>query len=189
MTELDQLAREVRVSGRTLRRAAERGTFRMQRPSRRKVVLPVEERVYLRAHWQLLGALVQTLRTQPNVRLAVLFGSIARGDSSPGSDLDVLVRLRRDDHRARAELGDRLESASGRRIQLVSLEQARQAPLLLGDVLRDGRVLVDRDRDWPGLQRQSRAITRRALEESVRLERDAWRVPETLSETYRRARL
>lgn len=187
MTELDRLAREVRVSGRTLRRAAERGTFRMRRPSERKLVLPVEERVYLRAHWPLLGGLVQALRTHPNVRLAVLFGSVARGDEESGSDLDVLVRLRRDDHRARAALVDRLESASGRRVQLVSLDQAREAPLLLADVLRDGRVLVDRDRDWPRLRRRAKEIERRAAEEGERLEREAWRTPDALAEIRERA--
>lgn len=189
MTELDRLAGQIRVSGRTLRRAAERGTFRMERPSERKVAVSLEERAYLRAHWRLLGELVQALRTQANVRLAVLFGSVARGNESPDSDLDVLVRLRRDDYRARASVLDRLEAASGRRVQLVSLEQARGAPLLLADVLRDGRVLVDREHDWARLRGQAAAIERRAFEEGERMERDAWRTPEALSEIYRRARL
>lgn len=184
MTELDRLAREVQVSGRTLRRAAERGTFRIRRQSERRVFVPVEERVYVREHWSLLGTLVQALRTQPNVRLAVLFGSVARGDEGAGSDLDVLVRLRRDDYLARAELIDRLESVSGRRVQLVSLDQAREAPLLLADVLREGRVLVDRERDWPRLGRQAKEIARRAAEEEKRLEREAWRTPQALAEIH-----
>lgn len=187
MTELDRLAQEVQASGRTLRRAAARGTVRVRRPSERKVLVPVEERVYLRTHWPLLGALVESLRTQPNVRLAVLFGSLARGDEGPGSDLDVLVRLRCDDHFARAEVAERLESASGRRIQLVSLEQAREAVLLLADVLEDGRVLVDRDGDWPRLRRRATQLRRHAAAEREQLEREAWRSPEALSQVHARA--
>ena len=189
MTELDVLARDVQVSGRTLRRAAERGTFRVRRPSERKVFVPVEERVYLRAHWPLLAGLVQALRTQANVRLAVLFGSVARGDEAPDSDLDVLVRLRRDDPRARAELAELLEAVSGRRVQLVSLEQAEEAPLLLSDVLRDGRVLVDRERDWPRLGRRAQEIQRHAADERARLDREAWRAPDVLAEIHARSGL
>lgn len=33
-------------------------------------------------------------------------------------------------------------------MQAVSLENARRAPLVLADALRDGRVLVDRDGEW-----------------------------------------
>jgi len=176
MTELDDLAAEVGASGRTLRRAMQRGTIRCSRWSPRKVTVPVMERVYVRAHWPLIRALVQTLRTQPSARLAVLFGSVARGDEQPGSDLDLLLELRDDDYLARAELRDRLEAVSGRGVQLVSLEQAEDAPLLLVDVLRDGRVLVDRDRHWLRLKRREPEIARRALAEDERLEREAWAV-------------
>ncbi len=96
-------------------------------------------------HWHLLSGLVAALRTEANVRLAVLFGSVARGEGSAISDVDLLVVLRRDDHRAQASHQHRLEHAVDRRVQLVSLEQASDAPMLLADVLRDGRVLVDRD--------------------------------------------
>ena len=176
MTELDALAADVVTSGRTLRRAMERGTIRCSRPSPRRVVVPVAERVYVREHWPLLSSLVEALRTQPNVRLAVLYGSIARGEGRPDSDLDVLVRLRNDSYLTRAELRDRMRETSERGVQLVSLEQAEAAPLLLEDVLRDGRVLIDRDRDWPRLKRRKREIAGRARDEDERLERDAWDV-------------
>jgi predicted nucleotidyltransferase len=188
MTDIDRLARDLRVSGRTLRRAAERGTFVAHRPSPRKVVVPVEERVYLRNHWQLLSLLIQVLRTLHNVRLAVLFGSAARGEATADSDLDIVVRLRRDDYRTRAELAERLASASGRSVQLVSFEQAWEAPMLLADVLRDGRVLVDRDADWPGLRARTAAVTRRAREEAERIERAAWDVGDALAEIHGRVR-
>lgn len=180
MTDLDALAEEIVASSRTLRRAAARGTIRCLRPSERRIVVPATERQYIRRHWPLLGALMQALRTQPNVRLAVMFGSVARGEARSGSDLDLLVRLREAGYPARTDLVERLEEAAGRHIQLVSLDQAEAAPLLLADILRDGRVLVDRDRDWPRLKGRRHAIERRARQEDERLEREAWAVLETL---------
>jgi predicted nucleotidyltransferase len=186
LTELDALAQEVGVHGRTLRRAAERGLLRAVPRGAREVVIPPSERLYVREHWPLVRRLLETLRKQPNVRLAVLYGSVARGSEQPDSDLDVLVRLRRDDHGARAELVDALREASGRPVQLVAWHQAEDAPLLLGDVLRTGRVLVDRDDDWPRLRRRERQILRRARAEDERLQCLAWETPEALEQIARR---
>jgi predicted nucleotidyltransferase len=177
---LDLLAEELEISGRTLRRAASRGLIRAARSSERTFVVTASERAYLRSHWPLFRALLEALRKQPNVRLAVVFGSVARGQSRPESDLDLLVRLRRDDPQSRAELVDVLEAASGRQVQLVSSAQAEQTPLLLADVLADGRVLVDRDGDWPRLQRRRNQIARQAQAEDERLTDLAWTAPEAL---------
>jgi hypothetical protein len=57
-------------------------------------------------------------------------------------------------------------------VQLVDLDRA--PPLLLADVLRDGRVLADRDGEWERLTRRSRSIARAAGEENARLEDAAW---------------
>lgn len=174
MWELAQLAGEAGVSERTLRRAAGRGLIRTVRERGWNVAVPPEEREYVRSHWALIERLLEALRKQPSVRLAVIFGSVARGDERERSDLDLLVRLRRDDYVARADLVERLEVASGRRVQLVSLDQAEASPLLLADVLRDGRVLVDRDGDWSSLRRRERQIARRAQEQDELYERLAW---------------
>lgn len=176
----DMLAEELEISGRTLRRAASRGLIRAARPSERTFLVTASERAYLRSHWRLFRALLEALRKQPNVRLAVVFGSVARGRSRPESDLDLLVRLHRDDPQSRAELVDVLEAASGRQVQLVSSAQAEQAPLLLADVLADGRVLVDRDGDWSRLQRRRNQISRQAQAEDERLNDLAWTAPEAL---------
>ena len=177
---LDYLAEDVQASGRTLRRAANRGLIRAERASERRLLLSASELTYVRTHWRLLRSLLEALRKQPNVRLAVLFGSVARGDESADSDLDVLVRLRRDAPRERAELVDALEAASGRGVQPVSVTQAEESPLLLADVLSDGRVLVDREGEWPRLQRCRRRIEEQALEEDLRLSELAWAAPEAL---------
>lgn len=156
MTDLNLLAPNLGVSDRTLRRAASRGTIRCLRKSERKLELPVEEALYLGKRWPLLHKLVAELRTLPDVRLAVLFGSTARGDEHEGSDLDVLVRFSEPSLRSRSRLIERLESAVPREVQLVAIEDA--SPLLLADVLRDGRVLVDRDADWRRLKRKASKI-------------------------------
>jgi predicted nucleotidyltransferase len=182
MSELDVLAREVGVHGRTLRRGAARGLLRAARRGAREVVIPPSERSYVRSHWPLVSRLLEALRKQPNVRLAVLHGSVARGSEGPDSDLDLLVRLRRDDYGARAEVVDALQEAGGRRVQLVSVSQAEEAPVLLADVLRDGRVLVDRDGDWPRLKRGERRIVSRARAEEERQQRLAWEAPDALEQ-------
>jgi predicted nucleotidyltransferase len=105
------------------------------------------------------------------VRLALLFGSVARGDAGEASDVDVLVRIR-GGWQAPVATALAFEDALGRPVQLVDLDGA--PPLLLADVLRDGRVLVDRDRDWERLTRRSRSIARAAGDENARLEDAAW---------------
>jgi predicted nucleotidyltransferase len=115
------------------------------------------------------------------VRLGVLFGSVARGEEDAASDLDLLVALRRDGSGPRAAARERLEAAAGgRRVQLVGLGEARALPLLLADILRDGRVLVDRDGEWPKLKRRERAIQQQAREADRRLDEEAWAALERL---------
>jgi len=75
------------------------------------------------------------------VRLAVLFGSTARDESGPGSDLDVGVRLEPGPGTA-AALEVALARATGRRVDLVRLDAA--PPLLRFEIARDGRLLLER---------------------------------------------
>jgi predicted nucleotidyltransferase len=171
MTELNLLAAEIGVNGRTLRRAGNRQTIRWTRRSPRAITVSTQEYDYLRRHWKLLERALQALRTRPRVRLAVLFGSVARGDEDTASDVDVLVRVR-GGWREQAETALALERALGHQVQLVALDQA--PPLLLADVLREGRVLADRDGDWALLSRRSRSIARAARDDDARLEDAAW---------------
>ena len=178
MIELEELAEEIGVHERTLRRAANRGAIRVRREGSRRASLAPGEYEYVRTQWPLVGRLVQELRTLPHVRLAVLYGSVARGDDDDRSDVDLLVRFREDGVRPRALVADRLEDAVKRRVQLVSVADA--PPLLLADVLRDGLVLVDRDGDWTVLKKNETTIRRRARKADLGLERDAWAVLEEL---------
>ena len=90
-----------------------------------------------------LEALRKTLEAQPAVRLAVLFGSMARGRSSARSDVDLALRLVRDDAAARREVVAAAGRATGREIDVVDLDAA--PPLLRFQIARDGVVLVERE--------------------------------------------
>jgi predicted nucleotidyltransferase len=82
------------------------------------------------------------------IAAAYLFGSVARGTATPGSDVDVGILYSEDPPRTLAGMGFRLEGALeqalGMPVQVVVLNHA---PVDLSiRVLRDGRLLVDRDR-------------------------------------------
>jgi predicted nucleotidyltransferase len=162
MGPIQELARETGAEERTLRRAASQGTLRVRRIGPRRLRIEPGEREYLRTHWQLLADLREALRTQRDVRLAVLYGSLARGDEDAGSDLDLLVSLAGDRGRS-VNLSAHLRSASERPVDIAHLEQVEDgAPLLLDRILDEGRVLVDRDGKWPVLRQRRRAIHARA---------------------------
>ena len=169
-TRLAALAAELDTTDRTLRRALQQGLLRAQRPSPRTVDLSVTERAYLRRAWPLLSSLREALRTEPAVSLAVLFGSRARGDDHPRSDVDLLVRLRQGADRRK--LASRLSESLGLRTRLVALEDAERAPLLLAEVMREGRVVIDRDKAWPALLARRHRIERAARRERRRIDDD-----------------
>jgi predicted nucleotidyltransferase len=162
MTVLDDLARELGLSERTLRRAVASGAIRAERPSPRRLRLTQAEREWVLRHWPTMARLRQELRTEPSVRLAVLFGSSARGREHPRSDLDLLVELDTPSRDRLAELEERLSSAVGREVQLVSVRDSHASPGVLADALRDGRVLVDRDGLWAPLKRREPSVRRAA---------------------------
>jgi predicted nucleotidyltransferase len=132
--------------------------------------MPSGEREYVQRHWELLGRLIETLRTERNARLAVLFGSVARGDETDGSDIDVLVDLRDESLESIGRLRRRLRDAAARDVQLVTIDAASSSPVLMADVVEDGRVLVDRDDVWPAWRDQAtrlRATAGRTQSEHV----------------------
>jgi predicted nucleotidyltransferase len=163
MLELADLARELGVDARTLRRAAADGTIRCERISVRRQRIEEDERRYATEHWPLLSALRRALRTEPNVRLAVLYGSVARGDDTADSDLDLLVSLGEDRPDAAVKLVVRLERMVGREVDVARLNRVQDsAPLLLLRAIDEGRVVLDRDNEWTGLTKRRSEIARRA---------------------------
>ena len=117
MGAIQQLAADLGAEERTLRRAVVQGTIHCRRQGPRRTKLAADEADYLREHWELLLDLRKALRTEREVRLAVLYGSVARGHEDAGSDLDVLVALSNDrvaaDLRAGGALGTRRRPRRG----------------------------------------------------------------------------
>jgi uncharacterized protein len=163
MGPIQQLAVDLSSDERTLRRAVAQGAIHCSRPGPRKLRLMSTEREYLHTHWPLISQLRGALRTERLVRLAVLYGSFARGDDDEDSDLDILVSLAEERPMARVRLGIDLEEASARKVDVARLSRIEPtAPLLLDRILDEGRVLVDRDELWHPLRARRRAIRARA---------------------------
>jgi predicted nucleotidyltransferase len=162
MTQLALIADEVKVNERTLRRAINEGSLRAIRPSPRTLQLSVSERRYVRRAWPLISALRRSLRTEHNVRFALLFGSAARGTDTTLSDIDVVVVMRDASLDRVVDLEAKLTAATGRRVDIVRLEDAERQPSFLADITAAGRVLVDRDRVWPHLRSRESGLRREA---------------------------
>ena len=80
------------------------------------------------------------MRLEPEIRLAVLFGSGSRGELKPESDLDVGVLGACSERLSALETA--VARATGRRTEIVALETA--PPLLRFEIARDGRLLLER---------------------------------------------
>jgi len=88
-------------------------------------------------------AVRHALRSGPPLRLAVLFGSAARGMTRADSDVDIGIVPVDAELPLRDETGlqRRLEVACGRTVDLVRLDRA--SSLLLGEVARDAKLLLE----------------------------------------------
>lgn len=167
--ELARIAQGVGCSERTVRRYVGEGLLRSRSVLPGGLELSEEEQSYLSSHWRLLAGMKHALRTERDVRLAVLFGSTAVGEDRPDSDLDLLIVRRSATARAKAALSIRLSRALSKQVHLVDLEQAEASPTLLADVLLEGRPLIDRDGLWGGLLDRREEIVGRARAEEAAL--------------------
>jgi predicted nucleotidyltransferase len=88
------------------------------------------------------------IEAERDVLAAWLFGSVARGEARPDSDVDVAILTGRPRPRRLEDLPVELEAALcralGRTVQVVVVDHAPAD--LVHRVLRDGVLLVDRDR-------------------------------------------
>jgi len=89
-------------------------------------------------------ALADLLHASPDVSLAYLFGSLARGEARRDSDLDLAVLFSGTPPPASvAEIAVAAERVVGRSVDLVVLNSA--PPLLAHEVVATGRLVVCRD--------------------------------------------
>ena len=110
------------------------------------------------AEEQLIDTVQQLLRSEPTLRLALLFGSLARGAAGPDSDVDLAILPDGAEFSLKDELDlqARLSSRLGREIDLVRLDLC--APALRFRVAREGIGLVGdavdlaRFRAWAGIE-------------------------------------
>ena len=96
---------------------------------------------------ELIARLERALGAHGDVIVAYLFGSAARGELRPSSDVDVAVLVPAAGptlSSLRLSLQADLQEAAHRPVDLVILNQA--SPDLIHRVLRDGILLVERDR-------------------------------------------
>ncbi|MDQ3032366.1 MAG: nucleotidyltransferase domain-containing protein [Myxococcota bacterium] len=97
--------------------------------------------------------IARVVASRPEVAAAWIFGSFARGDARPDSDVDVAILLAdasataATHHRALGALALDLEHAlGGRRIDLAVLDD-RTSPIFAHRVLAEGRLLHEADRE------------------------------------------
>ena len=88
-----------------------------------------------------VSALALAIADEPDVHLAVLFGSGAPGVLLPDSDLDLGVKGPMSSDRLSA-LAVALSRRAGRQVDLASLDDA--PPLLRFEIARSGMVLLER---------------------------------------------
>jgi predicted nucleotidyltransferase len=86
--------------------------------------------------------LVARIESLPAVRLAVLFGSAARGSTGPRSDVDLGLRIEPDTAATRGAVEAALGRASGEEVDVIYLDEA--PPQLRFEIARDGVLLVER---------------------------------------------
>ena len=87
------------------------------------------------------SSLREVLAGHPEIRLAILFGSLVKGCARPDSDLDLAVDAGRLlDAEESLRLIQELAAASGRPVDLIDLHRA--GPVLLRQILLYGRRLA-----------------------------------------------
>jgi len=87
---------------------------------------------------------------------------------TPGSDVDVLVDLRDASFERVVDLSTKLTRLVGRAIDVVELKDAEAEPSFLAQIVGDGRVLVDREDQWPALRGREPGLRRRGSRRDAR---------------------
>ena len=96
-----------------------------------------------------LQRLTSALSRYERLRLAILFGSLARGGARRDSDIDIAVLVEGGlDAELRISLLETITACTGRPVDLVDLDRIGEP--LLGEVLRGRRLLGD-DVTWGSL--------------------------------------
>ena len=102
---------------------------------------------------ELKQAILAAISIHPDIRLAILFGSLAKGEGQMDSDLDLAIdaghRLTADEKIA---LISALAERTGRPVDLVDLHVVGEP--LLGQILRHGKRVMGSDTHYANLIRK-----------------------------------
>jgi len=94
--------------------------------------------------------IVKVLERFPEVRTAILFGSLAKGNARPESDIDLAVDFGTQiNSQQKTRLISSLAEATGRPIDLIDLSKAGEP--LLGQILHNGKRLIGSDHYFANL--------------------------------------
>ena len=86
---------------------------------------------------EVLRAYREDIRERYGVEIVGIFGSYARGENSPGSDVDILVDVKRPIGLKFLELWDYLEEILKVKVDLLTIGALRQKPKLLASIMED----------------------------------------------------
>jgi predicted nucleotidyltransferase len=99
----------------------------------------------------LLDRLRERAASLPEVKMAVLFGSTARGQARKKSDVDLALLVEPDNSEARLKVLVELERAAAREVDVVYMNEA--SPLLRFEISRDGVLILEREEGlWTGFR-------------------------------------
>ena len=97
--------------------------------------------------------LTAALAHHPDIELAIVFGSVARGEARHDSDVDVAVRKAAPlDVDEKIQLIAELATATGRPVDLIDLRTVGEP--LLGQILKHGRMIRGEATDRAALMQQ-----------------------------------
>lgn len=128
----------------------------------------------------LVARLRERMGDWPELQMAILFGSTARGTDRPGSDVDLGILLEPYSPAVRFEVEAQLGRAARRPVHVILLDEA--PPLLRFEITRDGSLLFEREKglwsnfkakamidwyDWAPIARKINAAVIRRLKERV----------------------
>jgi len=123
-----------------------------------------------------LSHLRDVLERYPDIRQALVFGSVAAGSARPDSDLDIAVEASRPlGAEDKLRLIEALATAAGRPVDLIDLKTIGGP--LLGQILRHGQRILGSDADHAELLRRHLFDTedfQPYVERMLRERRQAW---------------
>lgn len=98
------------------------------------------------------------LREEGKIRIAVLYGSFARGSAHPRSDIDLALYVAARDETEEIEVAEQVLMSADREVSILRLDDEEESPFVVQEALH-GEHLVEPDKDTLN------AVTHRVLHE------------------------